>query len=432
MKQAFEKVAQTYETVKKTVKEKWENFKNKFEGTKSEASQEIMKAESPDDLIASGKKLQEKGEALKIEKDGVEKEELQGKGLEEEKSGMIEDAHEEALEENKMRDKEKMDNLHKEALEENKAFDEAKVAKKSEEEAERRRLQAEEDAKKTAEDAKKAEELLAKIKSGNLGETIKKPQENIGSSMTENKEETKNPEDIQYEFYKGTLEYKENGELNSIFTILRDNPKVMLEAYKKNPKNRIWVSKRLSKDPAFVKQMEAAGARVENGVLEGNYDEADVNEKPTQKGFEKARTEAVAFNLARGTRSLEEMGVDKDTARAAIKDEVMKSLDFFGNGSHTFDNQEQIKKAMEAIGGNPDEIINDPKIRKEIVEHEIPRMCSQIGRDRTSFKWMDGLLYNLSKTFKVTKSEWVQATRNEWGGSNVRDYLTSQESSIRI
>jgi hypothetical protein len=107
MKAAFEKVAQTYETVKKSVQEKWEGFKKKFEGTKTEASQEVMNAETPDDLIALGKKLQAQGEALKAEEGEIKQEESTGEALEAEKGEMFEDAHEEALVENEKFDENK-------------------------------------------------------------------------------------------------------------------------------------------------------------------------------------------------------------------------------------------------------------------------------------------------------------------------------------
>ena len=178
----FEKVASkvtsTYEKVKSAVAEKWEGFKKKFEGTKSEMSQEVMDAKSPEDLIALGKKLQEQGEALKLEKDGVEKEEMGND-------------HEEALKDNETFDKEK---AHGEALEENNAFDEAEATKKASEEAEKARIQAEEDAKKIAEDAKKAEELLANIKNGNLG--TKKPAEAVSEEKAETEKDIPEGEKI--------------------------------------------------------------------------------------------------------------------------------------------------------------------------------------------------------------------------------------------
>jgi len=97
MKIAFEKVASTYETVKKSVQEKWEGFKKKFEGTKTEASQEVMNAKTPEDLIVLGKKLQEQGEALKAEEESVKQEETQGENLESQKAEMTDNVHEEAL-----------------------------------------------------------------------------------------------------------------------------------------------------------------------------------------------------------------------------------------------------------------------------------------------------------------------------------------------
>lgn len=75
MGQAFEAATKAYETVKKSVSEKWESFKNKFEGTKTEMAQQVIDAKSPEDLIAAGKKLQEQGEALKMEQESVKQEE---------------------------------------------------------------------------------------------------------------------------------------------------------------------------------------------------------------------------------------------------------------------------------------------------------------------------------------------------------------------
>jgi hypothetical protein len=164
-----EGVTNVYENVKKAVAEKWEGFKKKFEGTKSEMSLEVMNAKSPEDLILLGKKLQEQGEALKLEEDGVKKE-------------GIENDHEEALKDNESFDKEK---AHGEALEENKAFEEDKATKEAEKaaEEERKRLQAEENAKKVAEDEQKAAELLEKIKSGNLG--TEKPTDAVSGEKIE-------------------------------------------------------------------------------------------------------------------------------------------------------------------------------------------------------------------------------------------------------
>ena len=316
----------------------------------------------------------------------------EAKGLDGNKNEMIGNAQEEARAENAERDlaKEK-ESAHGEALEMNKAFDENKAAENAALEkarvAEEDRLQAE----------KEAAQLVA-IRAKLSGESVaqmEKTQGVVASAEVENAEQIKTPEESQYEFFKGTLKFDENGRMNSIFSKLRDNPKVMLEAYKKNPENLHWVSKRLSQDPEFVKQMEALGAGSKDGTLKKtefarSFDEVDVNEKPTREGFEKAKMEAVGFNLARGSRSLEEMGVDKELARAAIKDGILKSLDYFGNGN-TFDSEGQIKKAMEAIGGDIEEIRNDPEIRKQIVESAIPRMCSHISNDKSSREWIGGL-----------------------------------------
>lgn len=107
MKQAFEKVASAYETVKKSVQEKWGGFKKKFEGIKTEMSQEVLSAKTPEDLIALGKKLQEQGEVLKLEEDSVKQEEAQEEALEADKNALIENAHEEALVENEKFDENK-------------------------------------------------------------------------------------------------------------------------------------------------------------------------------------------------------------------------------------------------------------------------------------------------------------------------------------
>lgn len=304
----------------------------------------------------------------------------------------------------------------KEAIEMNKQFDETKAAEEAVKEkariAEQDRIQAEKEAAQLA-------ALRAKIN----GESVEAPAENA--------EQIKTPEEKQYENFKGTLQYEENGEMKSIFHTLRDNPMVMLEAYKKNPKNLHWVSKRLSKDPEFVKQMEALGADVKDGVLKRswnatNFDEVDMNEKPTRENFEKAKKEAVGYNLARGTRTLEEMGVDKEFARAAIKDNIIADLkNFFGNGT-TFNNGEQIKKAMESVGGDMEEIRNDPEVRQAIVENAIPRFCSHISGDRSSAEWVGKLIHNLAETFNVTKDDWDKAMQNPVSGDSVREYYNNR------
>ncbi len=75
MKESFEKTKQTYENIKDKVKEKWETFKNRFESFKDEKSKEILNAESPDEMIEIGKKIQEEGETLKAEEESLSKEE---------------------------------------------------------------------------------------------------------------------------------------------------------------------------------------------------------------------------------------------------------------------------------------------------------------------------------------------------------------------
>lgn len=403
---------QALEGVKKSVQEKWDGFKKKFEGAKSELSQEVMSAKSPEDLIALGKKLQAQGEALQLEEDGVKQEEAQGEGLEANKAEMI-----------------KADQI--EGFEMNETFDETKAA----EAAAKEKMRV---AEETAAIAEAEATQLAAVRAKLSGESVKAEeapaQERTEPVAAENIEQVKTPEESRYEFFKGSLKFDENGKMNSIFTILRDNPIVMLEAYKKNPENLSWVSKRLSKDPKFIDQMKALGAGVKkDGTLAGSkytamegFRDVDANEKPTQEGFEKAKLEAVAFNLAKGSRSLEEMGVDKDFARTAIKDGLLKSLEYFGNGN-TFDNLEQIKRAMESIDGDAEEMINDPDVRKKIVENAIPRMCGHINQDNSA-KWVGKCLTNLEETFNVTKSEWDQAEQNPVSGDSVRRYRNSRHN----
>lgn len=197
MRVAFEKVAKAYEVAKESVKNKWENFKKKFEGTKSEMSQEVMNAKSPDELIDLGKRLQKKGEALKTEEEAAKQEESEEKRLEAEKSGIIEGAHEEALKDNLKFD---IDKAHGEALEENKAFDEAKAAKAAEEEAKRKAEIAELDRLQAEKDTKKAAEILEKIK-GSSGENAQQEgkrnwDDKIWDSMESGNEEWLVAEDL--------------------------------------------------------------------------------------------------------------------------------------------------------------------------------------------------------------------------------------------
>ena len=101
MREAFEKVQKTYEAVKTSIQEKLKEFKQKFEGTKSEMAQEVTDAKSPEDLIAAGKKLQEQGEILKAENAGIEEEEASEEGkYEAGKKEMIGIDHDEANEMN--------------------------------------------------------------------------------------------------------------------------------------------------------------------------------------------------------------------------------------------------------------------------------------------------------------------------------------------
>ena len=250
------------------------------------------------------------------------------------------------------------------------------------------------------------------------------------SKEKQQEQQEKTPEEIEYEELKGTIDFDEDGKIPSIFHVLRNNPVAMLEAYKKNKKNIRLLSKQLSEDPKFIEQLKNAGADVEDGVLRksgfSSFESIDINEKPTQENINNARSETVAFNLARGSRSLEEMGVDKDFARVAIKGSLIKDLNkFFGNGG-TFNGEKQIKTACEAIGINMEELKNDPDVRQAIVETAIPRFCSHIAGDRSSSEWVGSLINNLSRTFDVTKEDWEKAMLNPVSGNNVREYYNSR------
>jgi len=162
-RQMFEGVQKAYEIVKKTVAEKWEAFKNKFEGTKSEMANEVMKAESPEDLIATGKKLQEQGEALKLEQESVKQEEAG------------EDQKHEAAE------TEMKNELHGEANEMNKEFDANKAAEEAA--LEKARI-AEEDRLQAVAEA----EQLAAVRAKLNGESVEAPvaQESAEPVVVEN------------------------------------------------------------------------------------------------------------------------------------------------------------------------------------------------------------------------------------------------------
>ncbi len=186
MRKTFEAAAQAYENVKKTVQEKWEAFKNKFEGTKTGMSQEVLSAKTPEDLIALGKKLQEQGEALKLEEESVKQEDTNN-------------AHNEALGEIKMQT---------EAWDDNKQFDENKAAEKAEneraaaeqlvtEQAEAQRVAAEEQAaheqyvqQQTENEETRLAEIRAKL-SGEESATVESP-----GAVTEKLVQEKEPIDV--------------------------------------------------------------------------------------------------------------------------------------------------------------------------------------------------------------------------------------------
>lgn len=195
MRKTFEKLSATYEGVKKTIQEKWEGFIKKFEGTKLEASKEAMSAQSPDDLIALGRKLQKQGEILKAEE----------KNLNSEKT---DETNKYKAEEDKL-----LNDDHAEALTENDKFDKAKAAEKAETE----RIAAEELTRRAElqekEDAQKATELLEKIKSENLeisseaktqpeiDDNYKKEKQEIGNRIAELNQRQKEIFDIRRDFF---------------------------------------------------------------------------------------------------------------------------------------------------------------------------------------------------------------------------------------
>ncbi|OGI34477.1 MAG: hypothetical protein A2259_01010 [Candidatus Moranbacteria bacterium RIFOXYA2_FULL_43_15] len=142
MKKVFKRVSQAYETVKKSVQEKRREFKKNFERIKSEMLQEVMKAESPEDLIALGKKFQEQGEVLKAEQDGIKQKEI-----EEERS-----------------------EADKDLMGENKNFDEMKIARNAEAEqlAVKERVAHEKHVREIeADDQVRINEIRAKLEEGN-------------------------------------------------------------------------------------------------------------------------------------------------------------------------------------------------------------------------------------------------------------------------
>lgn len=151
-KKMFEAVVQKYEGVKKSIQERWESFKNKFEGSKSELSQDVLKAGTPDELLAVAEKIKNEAEAMKAEQDGIKQEESrEDAAYEDERQTEVNRAHEEVF---------KGHEKYEEASEMNRAFDENKAAEEAA--LEKARIAAEE--KKTAEDdAARREEILAKI-----------------------------------------------------------------------------------------------------------------------------------------------------------------------------------------------------------------------------------------------------------------------------
>jgi hypothetical protein len=71
MSENFDAVKVKLGEIKKSIQEKWKEFREKFEGVRDEMAQEVMSSDSPEDLIAAGKRIQARGEALKMEADGI-------------------------------------------------------------------------------------------------------------------------------------------------------------------------------------------------------------------------------------------------------------------------------------------------------------------------------------------------------------------------
>jgi hypothetical protein len=102
MRQVWEAASNAYEKVKKSVQEKMEAFRNRFEGTKSEMVKQVIDAQSPEDLIAAGKKLQEQGEALRIQEQEARIEDGEVSAKLSEKEGVESQMLDEATRENEV------------------------------------------------------------------------------------------------------------------------------------------------------------------------------------------------------------------------------------------------------------------------------------------------------------------------------------------
>ncbi len=257
-----------FEKVKKTVQEKWEGFKKKFESVKSEMSQEVLSAKTPDDMIATGKKLQEQGEALKMEEESVKQEEM---------DEARDEADAENVKFNERKSGEKAEAERDEAIEMNKDFDKAKIAEEKAKEnakiAEEARLSAEADAAKAA-------ELLEKIKSGKLGtapeekgEAMKVENAEHGNKSFEEKENILTPKQV---IQKG----KE---------FLRDLNREFNKTRKETNEDRRKLSALLSKKGEWKSDNEIDVVKLEEIIKNnGRYEEKLLSETEKTEKSEKA------------------------------------------------------------------------------------------------------------------------------------------------
>lgn len=213
MREVFTKVKGAYDNAKALFQETWKKFGEKFEGTKSEMAQDVMKAESPEDLIAAGKKLQEKGEALKME-EGI----IKNKGM---KGAEIYEAGK----------KELVDADHDEANEMNAEAD----GKQTAEEA------AKEEVKNAEENARIAQEETAKLTEARAILSGKSVQEQ-GASLTPaqelkkqfTSEEIEQEIKVRWQAIKEFLEMKENQKIIAEMKLIQLNPELQKDVDMEN------------------------------------------------------------------------------------------------------------------------------------------------------------------------------------------------------
>lgn len=244
------------------------------------------------------------------------------------------------------------------------------------------------------------------------------------------------PEEVQANQLRGTMHYFKDGMLGSVFIVSYNNPILMLEAIKKNPKNLKRISKSLAQNPEFIEKAKAFGIEneflIEDGVIKDLFDKkelkfAEIDEDmpfPTLERIKEGKIESVVRNLAEGSSSLEEMGVDKDEAMSAVKEGFLR---YFWVSSQKwnhdpFSSPEKIEEIVASIGGDMEEIINDPVVRSRIVDITLPRFSGRYMEDNLDYaKDIDSDIKYLEDTFDISSDEWARAI--SIGGEKVRDYL---------